>query len=889
MTIDVPAETIARASLLITGDGEFIAKLNGADLVMPEAYRRDWTHVSDVDVSTLLAAGRNVLAVGVTNNEASAGLLVQLRVQFASGSTRDWSAAGDWRASTSQPADSWTAKDFDDGAWQNTVSVGRYGEKPWGELTLPDSPSPSPYLRKAFRIAKPVRRARVYATALGVYELHLNGALASTDLFAPGWTDYRKRIQYQTYDATSLLKTGDNVIGVVLGDGWYAGAIGWELQRHHYGPYPLGFRAELHVDYTDGTTDVIRTDETWKGASGPIMMSDPLAGEIYDARKELTGWSAPRFDDASWKMVERVSPPGAPVVAQASQPVRRMLELPAKQIAEPQPGTYIFDLGQNMVGWVRLKVDAPSGTAVRLRFAEMLQPNGTIYTENLRLAKATDTYIARGGGQETFEPHFTFHGFRYVEVTGYPGRPSLDAITGIVIHSATPEAGTFETSSAMVNQLQHNIVWGQRGNFLSIPTDCPQRDERLGWMGDAEIFARTACFNMDVAAFFTKWVQDVEDGQSVEGGFPDVAPRLVATNNAAPAWGDAGVIVPWTMFTCYEDRRMLERHYDAMQKWIAYIQRANPDLLWRSHRNNDYGDWVSIESDTPKDVLATAFFAQSARLVGRAAHAIGRESDAAYYESLFQKIKTAFNNAYVDAEGHVEGRTQTSYTLALEFDLLPDDKRAAAVGHLVAAVDEKNGHLSTGFVGVRHLLPALTHGGRLDVAYQLLNNDTFPSWGYSIKNGATTIWERWDGWTDTKGFQTPTMNSFNHYSFGSVGEWLYRVVAGIDTDPDTPGYRRIVIHPRPGGGLTFARATYRSIRGPIASGWKKAGDQFELDVELPANTTGTVYVPAAHGSAVQESGQPAAESQGVKFVRWADGFAVYEVGSGSYHFRSVVE
>ncbi len=886
LSVDVPAGPIARASLLVTADGELTASVNGKELAIPDLERRDWTRVSDLDLTKLLVQGRNVLAVLVRNNEEQAGLLAHLRVESQSGPTRDWTSADGWRATMTRPAARWRDAAFDDRAWHAPAMLAAYGERPWRSLTLPDTPAPSPYLRKTFGATKAVSRARLYASALGLYELHLNGKRVGEDLFAPGWTDYRKRIQYQTYDVTSLVRTGDNTLGAILGDGWYAGMIGWESQRHHYGPYPLGLIAELHLVYTDGSHDLVRTDESWRATAGPIVFSDLLAGETYDARRELAGWTEPGYDDTRWKPVLRLSPPGATLVAERSQPVGRIMELATRSVSEPKPGHYVFDLGQNMVGWVRLTTQAAAGTTITLRFAEMLQPDGTIYTTNLRGARATDTYICRGGGLETFEPRFTFHGFRYVEVTGFLTKPSPDAITGIVISSATPPTGTFETSNPMINQLQQNIVWSQRGNFLSIPTDCPQRDERLGWMGDAEIFARTACFNMDVAAFFTKWMQDVEDGQSIDGGFPDVAPRIVDTSDGAPGWGDAGVIVPWTMFECYEDRRMLERHYEAMQKWVAYIRRANPGLLWRSRRNNNFGDWVSIQSDTPKDVLATAFFAQSARLVGRAARVLGRERDAEQYEELFQQIKRAFNDAYVDAEGRVEGRTQTAYALALEFDLLPQDKRPAAVQHLVAAIDEKGGHLSTGFLGVRHLLPALTHGGRLDVAYRLLNNETFPSWGYSIKNGATTIWERWDGWTDTRGFQDPGMNSFNHYSFGSVGEWLYRTVAGIDTDPEAAGFRHIVIRPQPGGGLTFAKASYQSIRGSIGSHWRVEGNRLALDVETPVNTTATVHVPARRDSAVEESGRPAVESEGVRFLRWSDGAAVYAVGSGTYRFRS---
>ncbi|MFQ5790355.1 MAG: family 78 glycoside hydrolase catalytic domain, partial [Acidobacteriota bacterium] len=752
----------------------------------------------------------------------------------------------------------------------------------------PDSPGPSPYLRKELSIRGAVRRARLYATALGCYELHLNGERVGNDVLTPGWTDYRRRIQYQTYDVTSFLQEGENVLGAVLGDGWYAGSIGWEGKRYHYGPYPLAFLAQLQIDYSDGRRELVATDGSWKGSTGPILASDFLIGETYDARLAIPGWSESDFDNSTWQAVSVLPPPGAVLVAQRSPTVQRTQELVPVGRLEPAPGVHVYDLGQNMVGWARLRVRAETGTRLELRFAEMLQPDGNVYTENLRRARSTDVYIAKGGELEVFEPHFTFHGFRYVEVRGYPGEPPLGAVTGIVVHSATTPTGSFETSSTMLNQLQSNIVWSQRGNFLSIPTDCPQRDERLGWMGDAQIFAPTACFNMDVAAFFTKWMQDVVDAQSAEGGFSDVSPRLIVTTDGAPGWGDAGVIVPWTHYQCYGDKRILERHYRPMQKWIGYIHRANPDLIRKNRLNNNYGDWVAIGAETPKELLATAFFAHSTRLLAKIARVLGYETDAAYYESLFEQIKLAFNREFVDEENRLRGDTQTAYVLALRFGLLSEERRVAATGRLVEKIEEKTGHLSTGFLGVRHLLPALTENGRLDMAYRLLMNDTFPSWGYEIRNGATTIWERWDGWTEEKGFQDPGMNSFNHYAFGSVGEWLYEHVAGIGLDESRPGYKRILFRPRPGGGLTHARATHRSLYGTIESAWRKDGSRFELTVEIPVNTEALVYVPVSEGGSVEESGLALEQADGVTLLRREDGYVVLAVGSGKYTFQSTI-
>ena len=776
------------------------------------------------------------------------------------------------------------------------------GEGPAGDMDPPTGDeydalgnglAPSPYLRKEFGLEKPVRRARLYATARGLYELSINGARVGDDVLAPGWTDYRKRIQYQSYDVTDLLREGPNALGAILGDGWYAGFVGFDPKRAgaHYGTRPQ-LLAQLNVEYEDGSTESVASDGSWISSTGPILFSDLLAGESYDAREEMPGWDEPGFDDAGWYGVDAEPLGDVRLVAQPDEGVRATEEVAAEAVAEPKGGVYVFDMGQNMVGWARLKVRGPAGTRVTLRFAEALNPDGTIYTENLRSARQTDTYVLRGGGEEVFEPRFTFHGFHYVEVTGHPGEPPLDAVVGRVVHSATPPGGSFECSSPMVNRLQSNIVWGQRGNFLSIPTDCPQRDERLGWTGDAQIFVRTASLNMDVAAFFSKWMDDVEDAQTPDGAFTDVVPLLegsglIDLSRGAPAWGDAGVIVPWTIYKAYGDTRIIHKHYDAMTRWMSYLRGANPDLLRRNKLGNNYGDWLSPEGDaTPKDLLATAYWAHDANLMAEMSRAVGR--DATVYEKLFENIKEAFNRVYVTPDGRVGSDTQTGYVVALHMGLLPEELREEAAGHLVKTIEAKDWHLSTGFVGVGYLCPVLTEAGYPEVAYRLLNNETYPSWGYTIKNGATTIWERWDGWTEENGFQSPNMNSFNHYSLGSVGEWLYRQVAGIDLHPEGVGYDRIVIRPRPGGGMTYASAEYDSVRGVIGSAWQLSGDEFRLRVTIPPNTTATVHVPAANGVEVSEGGKSVEGADGVELVGRSGEEAILSVGSGHYEFAGRV-
>lgn len=873
-------KNIKRARFALLVDNQATIFVNGQQAGQVSG----WQSIHMIDVADKLTAGTNTLAIAVANEGDAAnpaGITGKLLVELESEGNMVVLTDNSWKASDVKK-DDWQVSDFDDSAWPSAKIIAQLGDSPWGQpsqqkLILP----PPPYLRKSFVINKPVKRAVVYATALGLYELQINGNRVGDDYFTPGWTDYTKRIYYQTYDVTNLLTKSGNTIGAILADGWYAGYVGFGKKREHYGSKPRLF-AQLEIEHTDGTRQVVATNESWKAAYGPLFEADFLMGETYDSRKEIKDWCRYWFDDTRWATVALTHGIEAKIQAYPGVPVKKVLKIDPKTITEPKENVYVFDMGQNYAGWVKLKVNAKAGTKIGLRFAEMLNPDGTIYTTNLRSARCTDTYICKGDGEEIWEPRFTFHGFRYVEITGYPGEPPLDTISGVVVQSATPVAGSFECSNPMVNQLYKNIVWGQRSNFIEIPTDCPQRDERLGWTGDAQIFIRTATYNMDVSAFFTKWLVDLEDAQSREGAFPDVAPRKVAMGDGTAAWGDAGVICPYTIYKVYDDKREIEKHYDSMAKWISYLKSHSSDLL---RPNQGYGDWVSIASNTPKDVIGTAYFAYSTRLLSKMAAAIGRDDDAKEYEDLFEQIKAAFNKAYVSEDARIKGDTQTCYLLGLYFDLLPADKRQQAAEHLVERIKAKNWHLSTGFVGLSYLLPTLTETGHLDVAYRLLLNDTFPSWGYSIKNGATTIWERWDGWTEEKGFQDPGMNSFNHYSFGSVGRWLFGTVAGIDTNG--PGYKKIIIHPMPGA-ITRASASYDSINGRIVSNWQLKNGTFMLNVVVPANTTATVYIPADSARIVTESGKSATMAEGVQFLHIKQGTAVFKVDSGHYQFESKV-
>jgi alpha-L-rhamnosidase len=740
-------------------------------------------------------------------------------------------------------------------------------------------PASVPYMRKVFVPSRSVRRAVLYTAALGLYEIHINGERVGDHVLAPDWTDYRKRVRYQTYDVTKLLTHGSNAIAVMLANGWYSGHIG-NGGNQFFGKSPA-FLAQLEIAYQDGSGERIVSDHSWKHHPGPALSSDFMVGEDYDARLEVKDWDKPGAEDGDWVAATTRSAPAIALDAQVMEPVRQVCELKPKAVTEPKPGCWVYDLGQNMVGVVRLKVSAPVGTRVTLRHAEMLNADGTLYTKNLRGAPSTDHYTCKGGGPEIWQPRFTFHGFRYVEITGLPANPGTDAVTGVVIGSDAAQAGEFTCSDSRLNQLQSNIRWGQRGNYLSVPTDCPQRDERLGWMGDAQVFIRTATYNADVAAFFTKWLVDVDDGQTSAGAFSDVSPNTMGWNGV-PGWGDAGVICPWTIYQVYGDRRVLENHLPAMIKWVEYLRLHSRDLIREKDRGHDYGDWLSIGADTPKDLIGTAYFAYSTHIVAQACHVLGRSEESAKYDRLFQDIKAAFDKRYLAADGRIAGNTQCAYAMALKFDLLPDGLRSKAAQYLADDIRARKGHLSTGFLGVSYLLPVLTESGHADAAYQLLFQDSFPSWLFSVKQGATTIWERWDGWTPEKGFQDPGMNSFNHYSLGSCGEFLFGYVGGIRAA--SPGFKTILIAPVICNQLTWAKTTYDSIHGKIATFWERNGYGLALEATIPANTSATICLPEKDAGAVTESGRPVGEVAAVKFLRSEDGKVLFAVGSGTYKF-----
>ncbi|WP_109508646.1 family 78 glycoside hydrolase catalytic domain [Nocardioides speluncae] len=747
---------------------------------------------------------------------------------------------------------------------------------------------PVPLLRKEVDLGdKEVTRARVYASARGVYELRLNGERVGDAELAPGWTAYDKRIDYQTYDVTDQVRAGENVLGAEVAPGWYTGKVAM-FGTDVYGT-DTSVIAELVVEYADGTSTVIGTDESWRTSGGPTVEADLLDGEAYDARvaAEIDGWDEPGFDAEtaeSWDPVAVREEPTGVLEPQTAVDVRVTEELEtAERIDSPTEGVYLYDLGQNMVGHVRLTLQGQPGQTVKIRHGEVLNPDGTLYTANLRTAKATDYYTFASGEPETFEPSYTFHGFRYVEISGVDEAPDAADLVGVVVGTDGNLTSTLDTSSDLVDQLHSNIVWGMRGNFLSIPTDTPARDERMGWTGDINVFARTAAYNMDAQSFLTKWLQDLRDTQRPNGSLPGVAPTVPGRFDGgyeSAGWMDAGVHVPWTLWQAYGDTDVIRENYDMMKRYVDFLAADSTNHIRSA---GGYLDWLNLDDPTPADVLDTAFVAKSTREFAQMAKAVGNDADAAAYQQRYEAIRDAYRAAFISADGTVKGDSQTAYILTLTNDLEPADRRDAVVDQFVQTLERRDYHLSTGFLGVDGLLPALTEAGRTDIAYRLLQHENYPSWGYEIGWGATTVWERWNSINPDGTFNDVGMNSFNHYAYGAVGEWMYGTMAGVSAAE--PGYRKVRIAPEPGGGIDEVDYSHETPYGTVRSAWRTAGGALALDVTVPANATAEVRVPAANRWAVREGGKPIGEVDDVRFVRFEDGDVVLEVGSGDYAFQ----
>ena len=746
------------------------------------------------------------------------------------------------------------------------------------------------YLRKAFKVKGKVKEAYAFTTALGLYKLYLNGQKVGKDEMAPGWTSYNKRLLYQTYDITDRLREGENALGALVGAGWYKGVMGFELQRNHYGDQ-TAFLGQFHIRYEDGTSEIILTDTTWKGSDSPMLFSEIYDGEIYDATLEQAGWNEPGFCDQTWRAAMAVDYDKAHLTAQPGSTVKEIEEVKAKRIFVTSKGDTVIDFGQNMTGWVHFKVKGNKGDKVEINCFEVLDAEGNVYLDNLRAAKETLIYICKGEGEETYHPSFTFQGFQYAKIGAYPGEVLLENFTAYAVHSDMEPTGTFECSNKDLNQLQHNILWGLKSNFLDVPTDCPQRDERLGWTGDAQIFCRTATYLMNTYTFFSKWLKDVAADQTPEGGVPHVVPDILAGKcddnwllkqgtHSAAAWADAAVINPWTLYLTFGDKKIIEEQYDSMKAWIDFMRSHAVDGIW--NYKLQFGDWVALDAEegsyfgaTPNDLTCTAYYAYSTGLFAKMAKYIGNTEDYKRYDSLYKEIVEGFRRHFFDKEGNMTVHTQTAHVVALYFNLVPEEHRQKIADTLVKLIEKENGHLVTGFVGTPYICHALSQNGHIKEAYDLLLKDDFPSWLYQVKMGATTIWEHWDGIKPDGTMWSPDMNSFNHYAYGAIGEWLYRVVAGFEIDEENPGYKHAVLYPRIGGNLSFVKASYKTVYGNLSVNWEAEEDSITLKVCVPHNTTATLYLDKA---------KEVLESDGLTFANHLYGKEAL-AGSGMYTIR----
>jgi alpha-L-rhamnosidase len=753
----------------------------------------------------------------------------------------------------------------------------------WIARTDKTDPAPAPLLRRAFALKEKVKQARIYLCGLGYYELRLNGQKVGDHHLDPGYTRYDKRALYVTYDVTALLKSGKNALGVMLGTGWYnvhTKAV-WDFHQAPWRAAPR-LRLEMRLTYNDGREEHIATDTQWKTSAGPIIFDSIYGGETYDARLEKPGWDTPDYDDSTWQTAQVVEGPKGVLAAQQHPPIRITTTLTPVKLTEPKPGVFVYDLGQNFAGHAQISLEGPAGTTVQLRYGERLHPDGTLDNSQLDVHLRdeprrfqTDQYILKGQGHETWEARFVYHGFQYVEVTGFPGKPTLANLKGRVVHTDLPRAGEFECSNTMFNRIYKAGLWSYLSNLQGIPTDCPHR-EKNGWTGDAHLAAEQAMLNFDPAAVYTKWVQDLGDEQRPTGELPGIVPTsgwgYIWGNG--PAWDSAFLLIPWYMYRYYGDVGILERHYEGMRRYVDYLTSKAQDGIV----SIGLGDWIPVETETPVAVTSTGYYYIDALIVAQAAQLIGKKDDAKKYSDLAAQIKRDFNAKFYDEKtGLYANGSQTALACALYQGLFTPENRILVLKNLIAAIEKRNNHIDTGILGAKYVLNALRQHGRPDLAYAIAAQKDQPGWGWWLEQGATTLWEAWKG-TDSR----------NHIMFGDILAWFTKTLAGIDSEQNEPGFRRFILRPHLLGDLTFARATYDSIRGRIVSDWKIEGSNLTYKVQIPPNTQALVYVPATDIAKVTESGKPIPKEEGspILFRQIIAGYAELLVASGHYTFVS---
>ena len=909
VTVEKPVE---RAVLFATGEDSVAAWVNGKQVMTaaeyPPYHHLPWRKFVRADVTARVAKGWNTIALetvhyidkyGESERKDAPPMIATVVLLYKDG-TAAVGSDGTWK-SAEHPAEGWQKKEFDDAGWKNATVWVQPEEQPVLHPWIPDSVKA---LRKTFDAGGAVKSARLYATALGMYEFFLNGKPVSDTRMAPGWTDYRERVLYQTYDVTELVRSGGNVMAALLAPGWYSTSLEWLQQPNNYGDTPPALRAQLRIEYEDGSVEWVATDGSWLANTSGIMHSELYDGETQDERYWEPDWNGAQSSDAlwrniNWKNAVAIHPREISIEAQAFPPIRVEKEMPALMMTEPKPGVYIYDFGQNMAGVEKLSVTGPRGGDVQVRVGEALNPDGTLYTENLRTAKATDHLILSEKGTEELVPQFTFHGFRYIEVAGLKSAPALQSVSALVLHTDVPFTASLKTGNAMINKLWSNILWGQRSNFVGLPTDCPQRDERLGWSADAQVFWRAASYNAALASFTRKFAADLRGTQVGTPYYGIYAPGTAKISvGVAAAWSDAGVIIPWTSWLQTGDTSVIDENWQAMRKYVDAIDARNPDGIWHFDSGIPFGDWLSLEGRTQEDLVATAYWAYDVNLLRQMAHATGRAEEELRYAKLEEKIRSAFDKKYVHAGGYIPGAdnspspfgdidnpnakakggdTQTSYVLALHMNLLPERMRGAAAGRLVKKIEENHGLLGTGFVGTPYLLEELTKNGHTKLAYDLLLNTGMPSWGYVIAHGATTTWERWNG---DEMMSDPQMNSYNHYAYGAVADWIYRFAAGVDATALDAGFHTVVLHPVFDSRLSPLEFSYASSYGEIKSSWTVKGSTAEWNVTLPANTIGRLEVKDHEAERYKVDGVRLSESPLAKKVEGG-----FDLTAGSYRFE----
>lgn len=747
--------------------------------------------------------------------------------------------------------------------------------------------SPVTKLRREFVIEKPVKEVFLIATAQGLYQTFLNGVRIGEDELSPGWTSYRRRLLYQTYDVTGQIVQGVNTWGALVGAGWYKGDISYHRIHNFYGEY-AAFSGELIVRYEDGSEESICTDHTWKGADSGIVFSDIYDGEVCDARLGTEGWNRSGYAGNDWRTVQIVQQKREQICPQRGSAVQIQQTLPVKALLVTPKGETVLDFGQNISGWVQFCVSGNSGDIVELVCFETLDSQGNVYTENLRTAKQTIQYICKGDEEETYHPHFTFQGFRYVWIKQYPGEVLSDRFEALVLYSDMDEIGTFECSNPLLNQLQSNILWGLKGNSVDIPSDCPQRDERLGWTGDVQAFCNTACYLMDIHEFYRKWLCDLAADQQPDGAVTYVVPDVLEPSQpdsfcGASGWGDAAVVLPWILYQETGDKTVIQQQYGSMKAWINFVMEHTEDGIYSY--GSQFGDWLGLDAEegsyhgaTPAELTSAAYFAYASDLFAKMAAVVGRDEDARKYDEVHGEAVRHFQNRYFLQDGQMSIQTQTAHVLALSFGLVPEQYRQKTTDRLLELLGQRDMHLSTGFLGTPFIMHALSENGCLDKAYELLLKKDFPSWLYQVEQGATTVWEHWDGLKPDGSMWSADMNSFNHYAYGSIGKWLYEVCVGLRRDERKPGYQHFYVEPQPGGNLTYAETTHLCEYGRILIRWERSASQENdmiLRVEIPANTTATIILAQV---------EKIVDCDSLSFKKNGNSFQA-DTGSGSFKVR----